>query len=265
MSSQTGASFAAVCLLGWAALSACSSAGETRGGTQSESQSDAMVEAEFRHAARETYRAARSRSCEPSSVDYATALSDEVAALRNFEAQATASLGFHLDVAQADVEFVDTGCWVDDDPDFAKRHVEMARKNLSYGLEVLSRLGSSLTPQAPNDGLPAALSAAFRARIASVVTTVNPACQLSNRAASEEITAAATARLAQFEQQIGSTAFALHFAIAETDVLYLQSITLTECASPQVRDPKAIGAQIDSDVASQIASIRSEFLTRESG
>lgn len=262
MLKPTGPAFVVLCLSSLASLTACDIADATRNRMQSGGHSPSMASAEFRYVARQTYGAARSRSCRGASIDYASALSDQILALRNFENQTRSSAaGFHLAVARVDVDLGKTGCWSDNDLRFAERHVQMARETLAQGLEVLPELASSLPDDALQDSLPAGVSAAFRARIVPLVWAVNPMCRLSNEASDTQIMEPATERLAELERQIARTALALHFAIAEADVLYEQSITLVECANPSSEAPELMRAAREDEMKSQIASIEAQFLT----
>lgn len=257
-----GSAFLVLCLLSWASLSTCDFADATLDTMQAGSKSRSMAAAEFRYVARDTYGAAQSRSCEGASVDYATALNNQIVALRTFEDQARSSVaGFHLALARAEID--ETRCWEDRDPRFAERHVAMARERLAQGLEVLPQLASSLPNDALVDSLPAEVSAAFRARIVPLIRAINPLCPLSKEAGVEDITRTASARLADFERQIADTAFGMHFSIAEADVLYEQSITLVECGNPSSDDPEQMRTAMENEMKSQIASLEALYFTGE--
>lgn len=214
--------------------------------------------AEFRYLARDTYKAAQQESCRPSSVVYAVALADEIATLRDFEAtMGSNGVGFQLSLARADVAHHGFGCWVDDDPVFAQRHVSMARERLTHGLDVMAERASTLPAAAPRDGLATATSAAFRDRVARLIQAVNPQCQLSVRGDNEEIVAPARTVLNTFRRRLDGSDYALHFDIAKADVLYELSVTMVECTPPRSRTPEPVRTAIEAEVRSGIEAIES--------
>lgn len=240
--------------LGLAALGilVCSSCAASDGG---------RAAAEFRYLARSTYSVAKQESCRPSSVVYAEALADEIAGLREFESTASEGVRFQLALARADVAHGAVGCWADDDPRFAERHLSMARDRLTHGLEAMPRFASALPESPPRDDLAAETSVEFRFRVKRLIEAVNPQCQLSEGRDDEAILAPSRAALDAFERRLDGTAYALHFDIAEADVLYEQSVTIVECVMPQRRRQEVIRAALEADVQSDIEAIESGLRT----
>lgn len=258
MSKLAKPAFAIVCIVSWANLAACNQDQSAK--VEGQSQAPAMAAAAFRYVARETYEAARSRSCEAPFMDYASALDDQIMAVRAFESQnRLTAAGFNLSLARADTDLNQDSCWADDDPRFAARHLAMAKEDLDRGLDALSELAPLLTREVPADGLSGAISAAFRAQIVPLIEAVKPLCRLSNDIDNEQITAPATARLADFKRQISDTAYSLHYAVAEDDVLYRQSIVVVDCAPPLSGDAGTISLELEEDVTSRINTIQRQF------
>lgn len=264
MSKPSRPTFAFLCFLSLVSLSACELADSALKRMQSGSHHSSVASAEFRYVARQTYQAAQSRSCKGAAIDYPSELSDEIAVLRAFENQTRSSpAGFHLSLARADVGLDKSSrCWSDSDRRFAERHIEMAREDLTRGLEILPELASALPGEAVEDRLPSEVSSAFRARVAPLVWAVNPMCRLSSEASDRQIIRPATVLLGDFERRIADTPFALHFAIAKADVLFEQSITLVECASPNSDAPERMRVEREERMTSQIAAIEAQFLSR---
>lgn len=242
---------------------ACDASADGKQAAHTGNQTSAKDGAVFRYVAREVYGAAASKSCGSGSVNYAEILAGEIAALRNFEASAeTENIRFQLSLARADVELRGGSCWNDGgDPRFEERHIAFARENLTGGLATLLGLAPGLPSDAPDDSVPSNISAEFRARIEPLVSAVNPQCQLSRSGEDDAIIAPARLALDAFEGRLQGTPYALHFDIAEADVLYLQSVTMVECAAPRPTRLTVMSAEITDKMNAEIAAIeaRSDF------
>jgi hypothetical protein len=94
-------------------------------------------------------------------------------------------------------------------------------------LWALGRL--DLNPTAPLRGREAA---EFRLAVRDAIEASRPMCAVSARAENDDIMRAARRELEAFRSKLADTAYAQQFDVAEADVLYTQSISQVECASP---------------------------------
>jgi len=197
------------------------------------------ADAQFRHAARETYEALISESCTPNpALRRETVLARERALAQTFEQHAEAAVRLQLDIARNDLAHRRSSghvnCWDDRDERFAARHVEMARNSARTGLAEMESLVPRLTSlPASTADLPAEEGAAFRARVFSLVEALNMPCQGTRAARNEVVRGPAMAELNRFRERIGSTPYAPHFDIARADALYEGSIWTVECVEPE--------------------------------
>lgn len=253
--------FALACLILCGGGAACDAGVKAENAAHPGNQAGAEAGAEFRHVAPRVYHAAASRSCGGGSVDYAQVLADEIAALRRFEASTdTPNVQFQLSIARSDIERSGGACWEDGgDPRFAESHIRFARGYLTHGLATLPGLATDLPVDAPDDPLPPSVGAEFRARVEPLVQAVNPRCQLSGNGDDDAIIAPARLALDAFERRLQGSPYALHFDIAEADVLYLQSVTVVECATPHATSPAVMTTEATQKMNSEIVSIEARF------
>ncbi|RYY24419.1 MAG: hypothetical protein EOP62_17055 [Sphingomonadales bacterium] len=169
-------------------------------------------------------------------------LAAEIAQLRAFEAKATRPAASHLRSAREDLEYerdVGTiGCWADDDPAFAAKHIEMARENVLTDLKELGRLGPGLHSLKPSAVDPAK-AAAFRLLVRNLIDAMTPLCGPPRAYA---LMTELDSEVARLRDRLASTDFAVHFAVAEADAKTLRSQTTAECADPGSETPQTVEA-----------------------
>jgi len=225
--------------------------------------SDPMADAEVRSIARKIYGDLSRPSCSaPPGFDRKARLGEARAAVTAFEARAAGTgLAFPLAVARADAAYEQAhvgGCWVDDDIDFAEMHVEMTRETVEGGLEMLAPL-LTRTPSSSFGPLSAEDSAAFRAEVSDLTRLVRPLCAITTRSDNDAIVAAARAEAARFRQRIEGTPWALHYDLAEEDVVYWNRQVMMDCADPGATAPDVESAEMLADARGRIAALESEM------
>lgn len=212
--------------------------------------------AEFRFAARQVYQ-----PCQRPLMNAPGGRSTEAEDLRELQDLPSGDvLRFQIGVVLADLEFAGDHCLADDEPEVARRRLAAAREN--WVRDVVALAGDRairLPGRAPTDPLSPEKGAIFRARITPLVESVTPSCQLTARGDDDAILEPARRALDAFEQRLRGTPYALHFDIAEADVLFLRSITVTECAAPDPADPGTMSARREAEMTARIATIENEF------
>lgn len=225
--------------------------------------SDTMADVEVRWIARHIYEDLNRPSCSaPPGFNRTARLGEARAAVTAFEARAAGTgLAFPLAVAQADAAYEQVsvgGCWVDDDIDFAEKHLEMTRETVEDGLRMLTPYLTG-SPSSTVATVSAEHGAAFRSGVRDLARTVRPMCRLTSRVDNDVIVAAAQAEVARFRQRIEGTPWALHYDIAEGDVVYWSRRVMVDCAAPGATAPEAESAELLADARRRIAALESEI------
>lgn len=192
---------------------------------------DAPPEVQFRLAARRVQEMLLMESCPPRP-EYrrAVVLAGESAAVRAFEAGLAGPGRFHWDVARADIALRQAagnlGCWSDEDPAFARQHVQMARDGVRLGLLELRGLASRLPPLPDGAAAPPANAAAFREKAGALVHLLDPMCTGQG---SDAFLGPARAELAGLRRRLAGTPYALQLELGLADMIYGRGVA--ECAS----------------------------------
>jgi len=196
--------------------------------------------AEFRSVATLVYEHMQRESCPPvTRYPRTKLLADEIRAVRAFETRSAATnAGQQLAIVRADIDHRMTtdafGCWsADDDPAFAKIHIDMAKKTIGEGLAELARLAPALGPRQDELALSPAKAAAFRDAVRYLETSLHPLCDLSTLAGNDEVFAPARAQADAFRAGIATSPYADHYDIARADAHYQLANTMAECSDPQ--------------------------------
>lgn len=196
--------------------------------------------AEFRYIATSAYEDMRRESCPPvTRYPRSKILADQIRAVRDFETKlAGTNAEQQLEIVRADIDhrmaIDEIGCWsADDDPDFAKMHIDMAKKTIEHGLGEMARRVPALGPQGEKLRLSAANGAAFRLAVRDLENGLNPLCAFSSLVDNDDGFAAARAQADAFRTSIAASPYADHYDIARADAHYKLSITMVECANPE--------------------------------
>jgi hypothetical protein len=205
------------------------------------------------------YADLQSPSCHaPSGFSRKALLRAETEAVSSFERDVKGTeAGQQLALAQQDIRYkqkADGGCWNDGDPDFAEMHVQMTKESVRNGLEKLRRLSGRLGSGAMGGLDEATDSSEFRYRVRDLIETVRPMCDLHAERANDELLAPARREVHRFKRSLRDTPYALHFAIAEADVAYEQSVTLVECSERSTQPSDQIRSDILANVRKQIVT-----------
>jgi hypothetical protein len=219
--------------------------------------------AEFRSLARNMYSSLEQPSCESlkgfNRRDY---LNGELSAVVNFEAEARATPAWgHLVVAREDARYEvtrDEGCWWDPSRSWAQRHIDMTKDEVGTTLPQLTALAPSLRKLKIEDQGDPLTSAEFRYLVRRMLTGITHPCRLTNSTSvsDEEVLRPASDAVSRLKEELADTRFSSHWAIAEADAAYRESITLVECAPPFTVDPKQVSLEIAAQAEQQIAEIR---------
>jgi hypothetical protein len=203
---------------------------------------DAPPEVQFRLVARQVQEMLLTESCPPRpELRRAVVLAAEIAEVRTFEAGLADPARFHWDVAREDIArrqaAGDIGCWSDEDPAFARRHVQMARDGVRFGLQELRSLALRLPPLPDGAATPPANAAAFREKAGALVEILDPMCTGQG---SDAFLAPARAELAGLRQRLAGTPYALQLELGLADILYGRGVP--ECA-PIARLPDEVATR----------------------
>ena len=159
----------------------------------------------------------------------AVVLSEQIAATRAFEAGLAVPARFHWDVARSDIArrqaAGEMGCWSDEDPAFARQHVQMARDSVRLGLQELRPLAPALPPLPDGAATPPSNAAVFRERAGALARILDPMCTGQE---SDAFLGPARAELASLRQRLAGTPYALQLELGLADSLYGRGIP--ECA-----------------------------------
>lgn len=193
------------------------------------------------------YKGLLEPSCENNpALERAVVLAQEAAKVAALEAQLSATVsGYQLKVAREDFEQSEKGCWADDDPAFAKRHVEMAREEVTSGLRDVRHL-ASLAPPMPTDADDSRLpkAAAYRAIVRAAVTNLMPLCELTSASRDDQVLVQARSALGKYKANIRSTPYARQFAMAEADAIYIRKHTVATCLDAEHEAPTTVASTV---------------------
>lgn len=219
------------------------------------------VEADFRYSAREAYKMVLMESCQRNpAFARSKVLAPEIALLDQLEADSAESeAGYQLEIARSDIETSGAGCWSDSDPRFAQRHVEMAREGFAGAYEHLVSLAPQLSGPRPHDALPSETGAAFRKAVSALPLTGRVMCRISEHRGDRWIMGPAWRAVSAFRESLQGTAYAAHYDMAREDAVFIESITVVECAAPSRAAPEEVRDAVERRAASTIANIRRDF------
>jgi hypothetical protein len=204
---------------------------------QSSAATDAPIsqqpEAQFRRAARELYGSLFQPSCEPlPGFSRDVMLSDDREEVSGFEQFLRGTPGsLHVGIAKADAA-LEEGCWLDDEPKIALRHVNMTKEEVSERLEEMRALAPRLRPVKLASGS-ASAGAEFRRGVRRLIWAIGPQCPIVDGAPNEQVLAPARERVSQFERELAGSEFAEQFEIAKADAEFERSTTLDICLVPE--------------------------------
>lgn len=223
---------------------------------------DPTKSAEFRFVARDIYADLYQPSCDaPSDFNRLNLLRVELDALNKFERQVKATgSGNQLTIARQDFRYnqqSDKGCWNDDDPKFARIHVEMTKKSVRNGLDTLMSLTRYQGSESDNRLAGSDDRSEFRYHVRRLLEMVRPMCRLIIERENDELFTPAKREVDRFERSLAGTSYAAHFEIAEADVDYVQSNTLVECGEPSDLPPNQISEAALADAKMQIITVAS--------
>ena len=185
----------------------------------------------FRLAARQVQEALLTESCPPRQAALARAvvLLEEIAAVRAFEAGLAGPARFHWNVARGDIArrqaSGNLGCLSDEDPAFARSHVQMARDSVRLGLQELRSLAHRLPSLTDGAATPPPNAAIFRERAGELGHRLDPLCAGQD---SDTWLAPARGELASLRQRLAGTPYALQLELGLADALYGRGVP--ECA-----------------------------------
>jgi len=177
----------------------------------------------------------------------AVVLAKEAEAVKAFEQRMRSTpAASQLGVALDDITWLQASgprhCWADEDPVFAKMHVQMARHGVTGGLRLLDTAQRGLGSLGDAKYLTLPRGAEFRSIVKDLVQATNPLCGISADS-DDQILAPARAAVTDFRRRLQNTPYALHFAIAEADAEYEASITQVECADYGPDTPTELTAE----------------------
>lgn len=200
---------------------------------------------EFRFAARQMYKGLLQPSCQKDpALDRSVVLAKETASVGAVEARLrNTRSAYQLQVAREDFEQSEKGCWNDDDPAFAQKHIEMARDEVKTGLRDVERLASS-APPLPTDTADSRLpkAAAYRALVRTAVTSLTRLCELTPAAPNDEVLAQARDTLGKYKADSRSSPYARQFAMAEADTIHVLKDTVVDCMEPENQAAETVTA-----------------------
>lgn len=219
------------------------------------------AEADFRDSARRAYKMVLMESCQRNpAFARSRVLAPEIALLDQLEAElAESNAGYQLEIARRDIEASGAGCWSDSDPRFAQRHVEMAREDFGRAYRRLVSLAPQLAGPWPHDPLPPEISASFRKAVSALPLTGEVMCRISEYRDDRWIMGPAWQAVSAFRESLKGTAYAAHYDMAREDAVFIESITVVECAAPSRDAPEEVRDAVERHAASTIANIRRDF------
>jgi len=222
------------------------------------------VEADFRDSARRAYKMVLMESCQRNpAFTRSRVLAPEIALLNQLESEVAGSnAGYQLEIARSDLEASGAGCWSDNDPRFAQRHVEMAREDFANAYGRLVSLAPQLRGHRPDDHLPSETGAAFRKAVSVLPLTGRVVCRISEHRDDRWVMGPAWRAVRGFRESLRGTPYAAHFDLAREDALFIESITVVECAAPARGPPEETRDSAESYAESTIATIRRDFSIR---
>ncbi len=193
-------------------------------------------DAQFRFEARRVYVSLFQPSCKaPPEFSREGMLGDERRAVSEFEQYLSGRPGSdHLNIAKADAA-LESGCWVDSDPVFALKHVDMTKEDVRLGLEQMRELAPMLRPLALASGS-ASTAAEFRLGVRRLIGAIAPQCPIAAGLPNDQVLAPARERVDQFERGLSGSALAAQFDVAKADVEFELSLTVVECSMPESRE-----------------------------
>ena len=214
---------------------------------------------DFRVTARHMYERLGTRSCgSPPGFDREALLKPDRDAVARLDRELSATIaGPHLAIAREDAAYElskkPDSCWADEDVRFAKRHVEMVHDSVSAGSSRLRRLAPVLDP------LPVQQSPAnapeFRYRVRQLTVWMLPLCSWTTKGNNQQIFAASSAEVQQFEARLKGTPYALHYAVAKDDESYERSGVTAECDDPGADSVSKLSGETLATTRKQIEQI----------
>jgi hypothetical protein len=221
-------------------------------GCTGETAAQRAAAAEFRAAAREIYSSLERPSCAaPKGFARADFLRPEHAAVTALDRRmAGTPASAQLALAHADAALA-PGCSNDSNPTWAKMHVQMTREHVAAGVAKLNALAPRLA-SVKSEAVPPH-AAAFRQGVHELIGAVEARC--THAVSTPDTAERAQKLIAGFRKRLGDGAYRRHYAIAEADQAYTQSITLVECAQVSTESPEAFRDRLLADLDRRIAAL----------
>ena len=212
-------------------------------------------DAQFRLEARRVYVSLFQPSCEaPPEFSRDSMLGDERQAVSEFEQYLYGRPGSdHINIAKADAA-LESGCWMDSDPVFALKHVDMTKEEVRLGLEQMRELAHMLRPLALASGS-ASTAAEFRRGVRRLIVAIAPQCPIVDGLRNDQVLAPARERVDQFERRLSGSSLAAQFDVAKADVEFELSITSATCIAPESRELELVRQLLLQDVEEMISEL----------